>query len=228
MIVWTSSDNEYLKFHFIDEQGNYSHLKAIYLEKIIKYPIEMSRCHLVAKKIGPISCKSEDVKESELRNIFEIYESGFGNLLQYNVDYWFDSYGTKTSSSYPGKRYLVDVGAISEGEECYGDVTYEADAPWFEPPIFIHERPQDVSAKRVKSGVKIKWKEEPYALGYYVYRKCGNGSYKKIATIADVSKNSYIDKNVSKNKTYSYYVKTYTTNGKKLISTKRSEIKTVK
>lgn len=227
-VVWTVSDNKNLKFNYIDENGAYSSIDAGYPNKMIKYPIDISGCHLVAKKIGPISCKSDTMTQSELKKSFVLYTADSNRQLEYGSEYTLDSYKTASSSLWHDKWYIQGVLAESDGELSIGERTFETDMLWWDPPTFIHERPQNVSAKRIESGIEIKWQEEPYALGYYVYRKSGNSSYKKIATISDASKNSYIDKKVSKNKTYSYYIKTYTTNGKKLISTKRSEIKTVK
>jgi arabinogalactan endo-1,4-beta-galactosidase len=68
-----------------------------------------------------------------------------------------------------------------------------------------------VSVANAKSGVKISWNKVSNAAGYYVYRKAGSGSWKKIATVSS-NKTSYTDKKVTNNKTYRYKVKSY--NGK--------------
>ncbi len=60
-----------------------------------------------------------------------------------------------------------------------------------------------------KSGVTVKWAKSTGADGYYVYRKEGSGSYKKISTVKGNSKVSYLDKSAKKGKTYTYYVKAY-------------------
>ena len=60
-----------------------------------------------------------------------------------------------------------------------------------------------------KSGVTLKWSKVTGANGYIVYRKTGNGSYSKLATVKGVSKVSYLDKTAKKNKKYTYKVKAY-------------------
>lgn len=69
--------------------------------------------------------------------------------------------------------------------------------------------PAAVSVTSAKSGVTFKWKKVTGASGYYVYRKTGSGSYKKIATVKGSTKQSYLDKSAKKGKTYTYYVKAY-------------------
>ncbi len=69
--------------------------------------------------------------------------------------------------------------------------------------------PKLSSVKSSKSGVTFKWNKVSGASGYYVYRKTGSGSYKKIATVKGGSKVSYLDKKAKKGKTYTYTVKAY-------------------
>ncbi len=61
---------------------------------------------------------------------------------------------------------------------------------------------QTVSKKKY-GNVKLTWKKNSSAVKYYVYRSSGSG-YKKIAT---VTKNSYTDKKLAKNKRYKYKIK---------------------
>jgi len=67
------------------------------------------------------------------------------------------------------------------------------------------------SLTNVAKGIKIKWSAVSNASGYYIYRKAGSGSYKKIKTITSASTISYTDKKVvDKNgKTYTYKVVPY-------------------
>lgn len=212
-VVWTTSDNKNLKFNVIDESGVYSNRNASYPEDMIKYPIKMSDCRLVSKRIGIIS---PYILYNDFFKLFQLYTKNSEEPLQLDADYGFRYYKKKFQDN-------SAIEAVANGEEFYGKKVFYSD---FEGslPVYIHEKPQNVSARRISSGIRIKWKEEPYALGYYVYRKCGDGSYEKIATITDVSENSYVDPVARKNKPYSYYIKTYTTNGKKLITTKRSKV----
>ena len=65
------------------------------------------------------------------------------------------------------------------------------------------------SATSGKTGITVKWGKVTSAKGYYVYRKTGSGSYKKIATVKSGSTVKYLDKSAKKGTTYTYYVKAY-------------------
>lgn len=78
---------------------------------------------------------------------------------------------------------------------------------------------------RVDKSVKFTWKKSKGAAGYYVYRKAGNGSWKKIKSIKGASKTSYIDKKVKNGTTYYYTVKAY--KGKKVSSYNKKGLKIV-
>lgn len=69
--------------------------------------------------------------------------------------------------------------------------------------------PKLSSISSAKNGVTIKWNKITGASGYIVYRKTGNGSYKKLATVKGKSKLSYTDKSAKKGKKYTYKVKAY-------------------
>ena len=65
------------------------------------------------------------------------------------------------------------------------------------------------SVSSAKSGITFKWNKVTGASGYYVYRKTGNGSWKRIATVSGNSKVSYLDKSAKKGTTYTYTVRAY-------------------
>ncbi len=65
------------------------------------------------------------------------------------------------------------------------------------------------SATSGKSGITVKWSKVSGAKGYYVYRKAGSGSFKKLATVKSGSTVKYLDKSAKKGTTYTYYVKAY-------------------
>lgn len=66
------------------------------------------------------------------------------------------------------------------------------------------------------NGVIVTYGKVTGASGYYVYRKTGNGSWVKIATVSGNKKTSYIDKTAQKGKTYTYTVRAI--NGKYISS----------
>ncbi len=73
------------------------------------------------------------------------------------------------------------------------------------------EAPKLVSVTELSGGVEFKWKASDGAVKYRVYRKVGSGSWKKLA---DTAETSYIDKDVTVGKTYSYTVRGVSSAGK--------------
>ncbi len=65
------------------------------------------------------------------------------------------------------------------------------------------------SVTSAKAGVTFKWNKVTGATGYIVYRKTGNGSWQKIATVKGNTKVSYLDKTAKKGVTYTYTVRAY-------------------
>ena len=227
-IIWSTADNKSLTFHIIDEKGVYLSQKANFPENVKLYPVPLSKCHLVAKKVGSIKSISDDDEYEKHMKSFILYENDSKKVLKYDKDFHIYSFSQEKNSTSAKKWYVKALYMEADGEEYYGKADFLSFERFFGASVFIHESPQKVSAKRLSNGIKIKWSKEPYALGYYVCRKTGNGSYKKIANITDAKKNYYIDKKVKNNIKSSYYVKVYTTNGKSIIVSKKSDIKTVK
>lgn len=75
--------------------------------------------------------------------------------------------------------------------------------------------------------ITVKWKKQKDVSGYIIYQKIGNGSYKKIKTIKDKNKTSYVIKGVEWAKKCTYRIKTYKVkNGKKIYSAKSKAVYT--
>lgn len=76
--------------------------------------------------------------------------------------------------------------------------------------------PSGFSAKAIGSKkVKLSWKKDSSAKGYYVYRATSKtGKYKKVATIRNNKTVTYTNKKLTKGKKYYYYVVSYDTNKK--------------
>ncbi len=66
----------------------------------------------------------------------------------------------------------------------------------------------DFKLSNTSKGVKVQWSKNKYASGYYVYRKNSEGKWQKVAEIEGSSTVSWTDKDVKKNKTYTYTLKT--------------------
>ncbi len=109
------------------------------------------------------------------------------------------------------KSYYTDKKAKSGTKYFYKVVAYSGDyvSYFTEVSRYYLDNPELKSAKSGKKGVTAKWGTVEGASGYYVYRKTGSGSYKKIATVKGRTKKSYLDKSAKKGKTYTYKVKAY-------------------
>ncbi len=75
-------------------------------------------------------------------------------------------------------------------------------------------RPTLKSLKTQSSSVQVTWKKVSGAKGYYVYRKQGSGSSKRIAKVSGASSTSYKDTSVTSGKKYTYTVRAYKGNTK--------------
>lgn len=85
-----------------------------------------------------------------------------------------------------------------------------------------------LKAKKVtKSAYKISWKKVSKATSYAIYKKTGNGSYKKIKTVS-AKNTSYTVKKLKAGKTYKFYVKAIRKSGKNSYTGTASSSKTVK
>lgn len=84
--------------------------------------------------------------------------------------------------------------------------------------------PKLKSVKNTEKGIKITWKKVKDATQYIIYRKKGNGSYKKIAAVS--SKNlTYIDKKAVNGKKYTYTIKTVKSKKKSGLSNAKTIIR---
>ena len=114
------------------------------------------------------------------------------------------SYTDKKVSN--GKKYYYAVKSMDGDSASYHSTSHFNDIC---KAITFISAPKPSSVKSAKSGITFKWSKVSGASGYYVYRKTGSGSYKKIATVKGYKKVSYLDKSAKKGKTYTYMVKAY-------------------
>lgn len=75
-------------------------------------------------------------------------------------------------------------------------------------------KPVLTSAKSVSNGIRLKWSKKLGASGYYIYRKTGNGKWKKIKTVTNSKTVKYIDKKAKKGSTYKYRIRAYSSTKK--------------
>ena len=119
--------------------------------------------------------------------------------------------GTTTSASYedktvePGKTYTYSVRCLdSEGNVASYYDTTGLKTRYLSNPVLT-------KVTNVTSGIKFTWKAVEGAVKYRVYRKEGDGSYKKLT---DTTSLSYTDKTAEKDKTYTYNIRCITEDGK--------------
>ena len=114
------------------------------------------------------------------------------------------SYVDKTAKN--RKKYYYAVKSVDGDSASYHSTSHFNS---YCKSITFISAPKPASVKSSKSGVTFKWNKVSGVSGYYVYRKTGSGSYKKIATVKGYKKVSYLDKTAKKGKTYTYMVKAY-------------------
>lgn len=76
-----------------------------------------------------------------------------------------------------------------------------------------------------KNGVTLTYGKVAGATDYYIYRKTGKGSWKKIATVSGNNQTSYLDKTAKKGVTYTYTVRAVNGKYKSYYNTKGLTIK---
>ena len=76
-----------------------------------------------------------------------------------------------------------------------------------------------------KNGITLTYGKVAGATDYYIYRKTGKGSWKKIATVSGNNKTSYLDKTAKKGVTYTYTVRAVNGKYKSYYNTKGLTIK---
>ncbi|MCR5665987.1 MAG: fibronectin type III domain-containing protein [Eubacterium sp.] len=104
------------------------------------------------------------------------------------------SYVDKTAKS--GTTYIYKIKyKTKSGVKGYGS----------KKTITYLKKPTISSVTNKSSYVSVKWSKSSGATKYYVYRKTGSGSYKKIATVKNAT--SYKDKTAVNGTTYTYKVK---------------------
>lgn len=117
----------------------------------------------------------------------------------------------KDKNLYSGKYYYYRVYAFKKinGKKYYGSYS----------PVrtkttgYLVSTPQSLKASsQTTSSVKISWKVTPKANGYIVYRSTNkNSGYKAVKTISSKNTTYFVNKKLSKGKTYYYKVYAYRT-----------------
>ncbi|MBQ7116701.1 MAG: hypothetical protein IJN88_00670 [Clostridia bacterium] len=97
-----------------------------------------------------------------------------------------------------GKKYYYRIYAVKNGVKS----EYTGRAVSFIAP------PAKLKATAVSGGVKLTFNKVEGAKKYVIYRKSGDGKFKKIKTLKS-STRTYTDKSIKKGVKYTYYVKAY-------------------
>lgn len=98
----------------------------------------------------------------------------------------------------PNKTHYFKIKVVNKAGEAESRVVQVK-------PIFSAAQVMNAVSNGVSS-IKMSWKKAEGAHGYQIYRAIGNGAFKKIATTAKLT---YMDKKVTKGKSYRYKVRAY-------------------
>ncbi len=97
-----------------------------------------------------------------------------------------------------GKKYYYRIYAVKNGSK----------SEYVSESVRFVTAPKSLKATAVSGGVKLTFGKVSGAKKYVIYRKSGDGKFKKIKTL-NSSTRTYTDKSVNKGVKYTYYVKTY-------------------
>lgn len=157
------------------------------------------------------------------------------NSVILNVKYYpsSQSYG-KIVNWKSSNRKVATVnsnGKVIGKKSGYTKITAEVNSKTSSCTVYI--RPDKTTLTKAKyyrnKQIKLSWKKTSNITGYKIYRSTSKtGTFKKIASISSPSTTSYVDRKISKKKTYYYKVTTYNKINKKSISGSTSNIRSVK
>lgn len=142
---------------------------------------------------------------------YEVYRSEFATASfksMTKTDSKTTSYIDKAQTAF--KTYFYVVKAIIRDEN--GNIVESRSTPV--KAITKNQPILNQVALKTNKKIEVKWTNVSDASGTQVFRKAGNGSFKRIATIKNSTTSSYIDKNIKKGTKYTYQVRQYlTSNG---------------
>lgn len=179
--------------------------------KIVVSPRSLQQCQVAFTRIGEFDCEEEEIEK------YVILIDG-EKILKEEEDYQYN--GEQTTYIINGKLNTASITIEGKGN-------YTGIYTWTLFPI--SEQPSLQSVEITKKGVELTWKKEIGGLGYSVYRKAGNGTYKKIKTIDDKNITTWVDKTALKaGEKYTYKIRVYTKNDRQTIYSKFSVPKSVR
>lgn len=169
-------------------------------------PKSIQNCRLFFTKLGSV-----DFDFSEAEKNLAVADGE--RILKKNTDYSIGS-GYMSGNSY---ELYVSFYIIGNGNYT-GSLNLSAST--------ISTRSALLSAASTSKGIKLTWETEG-GLGYYIYRKAGNGKYSMVKKITKASTGSWVDTDSAKNPGfYTYAIKAYTKNGNKTLCAQLSNTKT--
>lgn len=129
-------------------------------------------------------------RKSGSGNWRKIGTTGKGTVLRYS---------DQTASS--GTTYTYTVRAVS------GNVMSSYDSAG--KSLKYLSKPVVTEAYNGVAGATVKWKKVNGAEGYHIYRKNGNGNWKRVGTVKGVNTLRYADRNASSGTVYTYTIRAY-------------------
>lgn len=166
---------------------------------------------LIPSAVAPTTETAEITSISCVSNGLKIKWDAVKSMTEYHVFRWhkgieeWEKIKTTTALSFTdssvssGTEYLYTVALKNGSNYNFGEI---------KAYTFL-SAPDVTSAKRAADGISIKWKSVSGAESYKIYRKAGNGEYKKIATVANTKNCSYTDKKADEGVECTYKVRAY-------------------
>lgn len=174
---------------------------------VVVNPKNISSCKMIFTKVGYVAFDFDEARKN-----LAIVDGE--TILKKDSDYYLG--GGYMSGSTSG----LWVSFYVEGDGNYtGSLSLSA--------ATISDKGCLTSAASTSKGIKLTWQQES-GLGYYIYRKVGNGKYSMVKKITNPSTTSWVDTATAKNRGfYTYAIKAYTKNtAGKTIATQLSSAKT--
>ena len=182
---------------------------AITKVKVVVSPCSIGECQAIFAKVGEFSDKEENIEK------YVILMDGNKVLIE-GKDYEHNGANMTSANN--------KVSSISITVEGKGN--YTGSNTWKLSPI--SQQPLLQSAKLTKQGIQLTWQKETGGIGYCIYRKKGNGNYKKIKTISKNGTTTWLDNtDLQKGEKYTYRMRVYTKNNEQIVYSNYSVEKSV-
>ena len=142
----------------------------------------------------------------------EVGNSGLWDILGTISGENKSSFEDKTAESGKDYNYTVRAYVTRNGQTFWSDFNYDVHCK------VVMSAPKLTGLMPAGTNhMEVKWSSVDYADGYYIYRKEGNGSWKKVGSVNSRGTTSFLDSSCEYGKTYTYSVRAYKDKSKKVL-----------